>query len=118
MFLPEYELAALADDNIAAYAYRLDDKEYPLREIYAAASLSGKRGDRIADQQVKLLHSDNKIVRYWAALGLKSQNAATLVVHKEAITRAVHDTYLPARIAVAAVAYERFADSQSEQALK
>lgn len=118
MFLPEYELAALADDNTTAYAYRLDDKKYPLREIYAAASLSGKRDGRIADQQVKLLRSENKIVRYWAALGLKSQDGTTLMSHKEAITRAVHDTYPPTRIAAAAVAYELFDDPQSERVLK
>src|SRR5690606_4966128 len=109
---------ALADDHTTAYEYRLDDEKYALREIYAAASLAGKRGAGIADQQVKLLHSDNKIVRYWAALGLKSQDAASLASHKEAIIQAVQDTYPPARIAAAAVAYDAFSDRESEAELK
>src|SRR3546814_10843958 len=94
----------------------MDTERYPLQEIYAAASLSGMRGSAIADQQVKLLRSSNKIVCYWAALGLKSQDAATLTSHKEAITRAVQDTYPPARIAAAAAAYDAFADGESEAA--
>ncbi|NGM63093.1 sulfatase [Sphingobacterium sp. SGG-5] len=118
MFLPEYELAAIADNHTNAYQYRLDLDKYPLKEIYAAASLSGKRGNEIAEQQVKLLRSDNKIVRYWAALGLKSQDAATLMTYKEAIIQAVQDTYLPARITAAAVAYDVFADPESEIVLK
>src|SRR5690606_16411962 len=46
MFLPEYELAEIARTG-TAYEYRMDDAHYPIKEIYAAARLSGMRGKEI-----------------------------------------------------------------------
>ncbi|WPP51804.1 sulfatase family protein [Catalinimonas niigatensis] len=68
LFLPEYALGLLSE-NITPYEFRLDKKQYPIKEIYAAASLSGKRTKDTANQQIKLLQSPDKIIRYWAITG-------------------------------------------------
>ncbi|SDD82582.1 hypothetical protein SAMN05421636_10227 [Pricia antarctica] len=44
MFFPEYEIG-LISKSVTPYEFRLDKKRYPLKEIYGAASLSGKRGN-------------------------------------------------------------------------
>jgi arylsulfatase A-like enzyme len=77
MFLPEYEVG-LISKTTTPYQFRLSDKNYPVKEIYGAASLSGKRGASIAKQQLQLLKSKNKIVRYCAILGLRSQPSKIL----------------------------------------
>src|SRR5690606_34172841 len=77
LFLPEYEIGLISEKG-KAYEYRLSDQNYPFKEIFAAAALSGKRGADIASQQVELLKNTNKVVRYWAALGLRSQKADVL----------------------------------------
>lgn len=111
MFLPEYEIG-LISKNETAYEYRLDEQRYPIKEIYAAASLSGKKGQDIATRQIKLLHSPNKIVRYWASIGLRSQNTSTLTPFRDAIERAIDDSYPPVAVTTAAIAFGSF---QSEK---
>jgi hypothetical protein len=77
MFLPEYEIACF-QESTTAYEFRLNKEKYPLEEIYEVASLAGFRGKEVAAKQVDFLKSPNKIVRYWAILGLRSQNKEDL----------------------------------------
>jgi hypothetical protein len=77
MFLPEYEIGLLSEYT-TAYEFRLNEENYPLEEIYEAASLSGFRGKRSRKNKSDLLSNDNPVVRYWAILGLRSQNPETL----------------------------------------
>ncbi|CAG5067579.1 hypothetical protein DYBT9623_00300 [Dyadobacter sp. CECT 9623] len=107
MFLPEYEIALISGKG-NAYEYRLSDQNYPMKEIFAAAALSGTRGKAIAAQQVKLLTNTNKIVRYWAALGLRSQNATVLKPFGKEIIAGMGDEYQPVSITCAAIGYEVF----------
>jgi hypothetical protein len=117
MFLPEYELQQISKSS-TPFEYRLKDADYAIREIYKAASLSGIRGKDIAAQQVKLLQSKNKIVRYWAALGLRSQSDEHLRPYKQQILEAANDVFAPTAVTASAVAYDVFDDKNSSGNLK
>lgn len=117
LFLPEYEISQLSK-NTTPYAFRLDNRNYPLKEIFAAASLSGQRSAEVANKQIQLLKSTNKIVRYWAATGLRSQDRAILIPLKAELVTASMDTYAPVAVITSALLYETFQDSGAEQALK
>jgi len=90
LFLPEYEISRLSKSP-TPYAFRLDDDDSLLKEIFAAASLSGHRSVAVAQKQAQLIKSNNKIVRYWAVIGLRSQEKATLSPLKSELTSASHD---------------------------
>lgn len=117
MFLPEYEIAMISKTT-TPYEYRLSDKNYPIKQIYAAASLSGKRGSNIAAQQIKLLKSTNKIIRYWAIIGLRSQSQSILKPYQAQILKAMQDTYPPVAITAAAIAYNEFNNPQAAENVK
>ncbi len=108
MFLPEYQIGLLSE-NTTAYEYRLDDKKYPIKEIYDAAGLSGFRTKDVAKKQVQLLKSTNDIVRFWAIVGLRSQNAATQTTCKKAIEKAM--------ITASAIAYDTFGSGSAKENL-
>lgn len=116
MLLPEYELNAISQ-NTTPFEYRMNDVNFPVKTIYAAASLSGKRGKAIAAQQVRLLSSPNKIVRYWAMLGLRSQSDADLKPYQAVIKKAMDDTYPPVAITATAIAYQFFGDASATDKL-
>lgn len=107
MFLPEYEIGLLAKTT-TPYEYRLNKENYPIREIYNAAALSGKRSGNVARQQVKLLASRNRIVRYWAMVGLRSQPGRLLQSYRTQIMQSLHDDYAPVAITAAAIAYQEW----------
>ena len=117
MFLPEYEIW-LISRHTTPYEYRLDKKRYPLEKIYAAASLAGERGKDIAAKQVKLLNNENKIVRYWAILGLKSQPQGVLKPYRKEIINAMNDSYPPVAVTAASISYDVFGSRQGENELK
>jgi len=117
MFLPEYEMANISKYE-TLYKFRLSNKDYPFHKIYKAASLSGKRGKKYARQQIRLLKSKNKIQRYWAIIGLRSQNLSLLVNSKKTLIRMMNDPYPPVAITAAALSYEIFKDSTAEGVLK
>lgn len=117
MFLPEYEVG-LISKAITPYEFRLSDKNYPIKEIYDAASLSGKRGSSIAKQQAGLLNSKNKIVRYWAMIGLRSQPSSVVKLYQSQIIAAMKDAYLPVSVTASAIAYQEFKNKNAEQNLQ
>lgn len=117
MFLPEYEIGLISEKS-NAYDYRLSDQNYPIKEIFAAASLSGKRGADIAAQQIELLKNTNKIVRYWAALGLRSQDADVLKSFEKEITAAMEDDYQPVAITCSAITFDVFKNETAAANLK
>jgi arylsulfatase A-like enzyme len=116
MFLPEYEVG-LISKTTTPYQFRLSDKNYPVKEIYGAASLSGKRGASVAKQQLQLLKSKNKIVRYWAILGLRSQPSNILKPFQSEIIAAMQDDYPPVSVTASAIAYGEFKNKTAEQEL-
>lgn len=117
MLLPEYEIR-LISEKTTAYEFRLKDSNYPLKEIYNAASLSGFRGKDIAAKQVELLKSTNNIVRYWAILGLQSQKSVDLNQYNSIIVKAMNDPYPPVAVTASAIAYREFNNPQAEDNLK
>ncbi|WP_338358400.1 sulfatase [Yeosuana marina] len=117
MFLPEYELN-LVNKAVAPYEYRLDDTEYPIAEIYKAASLSGYVGSKVAEKQIAYLKDANKIVRYWAAMGLRSQSEQILQNYASEIRDAMDDSYPPVSVLASAIAYHQFNDAKAIQLLQ
>lgn len=117
MFLPEYEIAEISKKT-TPFEYRMNEKDYPLQEIYRAASLSGKRDEKTAAEQVHLLQNGNKIIRYWAAVGLRSQEPSILKKYKSALRKAIDDPYPPVNITLSAINYEVFNDPLAEENLK
>ena len=117
MFLPEYEIEIISEKN-NAYEFRLNNENYPLEEIYKAASLSGKRDKKTAQKQSKLLKSTNKVVRYWAITGLKSQKPGILEKYHTQITKAMDDPYPPVAVTASAISYQEFKSEEAEAKLK
>lgn len=117
LFLPEYEVVQISKST-NPYEYRLKDADYPIREIYKAASLAGMRGKNTTAQQVKLLQSKNKIIRYWAVLGLRSQSDEHLKPYKQQILQVINDTFPPASVTASAIGYDVFGDKVSSEKLK
>ncbi len=117
MFLPEYEIGIISKTT-TPYEYRLSETNYPLKQIYKAASLSGKRGKDIASQQIKLLNSTNSIIRYWAIIGLRSQSTDVLKQYQAEILKAIHDDYPPVAVTASAITYNDFNNTQAEENLK
>ncbi|WP_430934882.1 sulfatase family protein [Saccharicrinis sp. 156] len=107
LFLPEYEMASISK-NETPYEYRMDNKRFSVKKIYKAASLSGSRGDEAARRQQKLLKNSNKIVRYWAITGMRSQSAKCIKAYKDDILGLIDDEYPPVAVTAAAVASHNF----------
>jgi arylsulfatase A-like enzyme len=116
-FLPEYDIGLVSKES-TAYEFRLDDKKYPIGDVYAAASLSGFRGADITEKQVALLNDQNRFVRYWAAMGLMAQSKEDLAPYKETIAKAMNDDYPPAGVTAAAVAWKNFETKPTEEKIK
>jgi arylsulfatase A-like enzyme len=117
MFLPEYEIRKISKKS-NAYTYRLSDKNYPIKTIYEAASLSGFRGKDIALKQVRLLKSNNQIVRFWAITGLRSQTSQVLALFRRDIIDAMKDNYPPVVVTASAISYQEFKNEFAEENLK
>lgn len=114
LFLPEFELERISDDS-NPYEFREDKTRYPFEKIYQVAKLSGFRGENVLRQQLKYLKSKNEIERYWAAIGLRSQDLSMLLPFIEDFEQAVKDTYPPVSITAAAILYDL---NQSQQAIE
>jgi arylsulfatase A-like enzyme len=117
MLLPENEIVEISTTT-TPYEFRLDEKKYPLEEIYKAVSLSGFRGNDIVAKQIKLLASTNNVIRYWAMIGLRSQNLKDIKPYAKVITKAMNDTYPPVAITASAIAYQQFKNEEAKENLK
>ena len=115
-FLPEYDRALLSRQQ-TPYAYRQTD-HYPIKKIYAAAALSGKRGAAVLAKQLALLQKGDSVVRYWALIGIRAQPDSLLRPYREILQAAVNDSYPLASITAAALCYELFDDDQAATVLK
>jgi len=117
LLLPEYEIGLISKTS-TPYEFRLDDKNYPIAEIYKAASLAGFRSKSIAKQQITMLDNPDKIVRYWGILGLRNQSPEDLKPFSKAIIKAMNDEYLPVAITASVIAYQEFDNNSAEENLK
>jgi len=117
MFLPEFEIGLLSKTT-TAFEFSSDTEKYPLEEIYEAASLAGFREKEVAQQQMELLSDENPVIRYWAILGLRSQNPEILKPFSENILKAMDDEYPPVAVLASTIAYGMFNDKTAEENLK
>ncbi|MFC5623988.1 sulfatase family protein [Algoriphagus winogradskyi] len=117
MFLPEYELDKISSSS-NPYEYRLEISQYPLAEIYEVAKLAGFRNQEVLLLQLEYLQSENEIIRYWAALGLMSQDRNLLSPFAEQLSSKLDDTYSPVAITMAAILYELNQSKGAEKLLK
>ncbi|PZX49627.1 arylsulfatase A-like enzyme [Algoriphagus chordae] len=117
MFLPEFEL-----DNISKtstpYEFRQDLDQYPIEQIYEVAKLSGFRSKEVMLQQLEILKSDNEMLRYWAAIGLRSQEKEMLLPFADQLTNGLNDKYAPVSIILAAILYELNQSNEATDLLK
>ncbi|MFB9052736.1 sulfatase-like hydrolase/transferase [Formosa undariae] len=117
LFLPEYEMGLISKSE-TAYEYRLNDSKYPFKSIYEAASLSGKKGKDVLEQQIKFLKSDNKIVRYWAIVGVMSQDSDGIKSTESELLEALKDNYPPVAITAAAILCQNLGNEKASTILK
>lgn len=103
LFLPEYEMNLISKHS-TPFEYRTS-KKYKLKEVQKAANLSGFRSEKTAKQQIQLLTSKNKVVRYWAIVGLRSQENRILNKYHSELLVALEDSYPPVAIMTAAILY-------------
>ncbi|PZX55448.1 arylsulfatase A-like enzyme [Algoriphagus ratkowskyi] len=117
LFLPEYELERISKVS-TPYEFRQESSRYPIKDIYNVAKLAGLQGEKIILQQLDFLKSENDIERYWAALGLRSQEKELLLPFTDRIAASLDDTYPPAAITLAAVLYEMNQNGDAADLLK
>jgi hypothetical protein len=110
MLATEYDYRRLPAST-TPYEYRLTN-DYNINEIWQAASLSGFTGNDVKQQQIQFLSHQNDLVRYWAALGLRSQTELTSS-DLEVMSAHLNDSYVPVQIYLAATIYE---NSKNEEA--
>jgi arylsulfatase A-like enzyme len=114
LFLPEYEIAKISQTGYA-FEFRLDKAKYPLEEIYYMANLAGFGDKTTLKKQLKALNSENKIIRYWALMGLKSQELKNF---ENQLLKVLNDPYKPNTILAAAMIYEISAYESAKSILK
>jgi len=117
MLLPEYEIG-LISKNKTPYEFRMDNKDYPIAKVVDAALLSGYRDKKVAKKQIALLANDNRFLRYWGIVGLRSQFPDVLGKYKNEIVEAMTDPYPPVSVTAAAIAYGTFGDAKAQEVLK
>lgn len=115
MLVSEYDYNNLPVGT-TPYQYRLTE-DYNINEIWGAASLAGFSGDAIKQKQLEKLDHQNKLVRYWAAIGLRSQENLNSSELAEMIAH-LNDSYAPARIYLAAAIYEKNKNEEAKSILE
>jgi arylsulfatase A-like enzyme len=117
MLLPEYEIGIISEKS-TPYEYRMDNNKFPVDDIYEAAALSGIRSKEVVRQQIKLLKDANRIVRYWAAMGLRCQKPEDIKPFSGAILAALGDAYTPVAVVASVIGYQQFSSKSAEEKLK
>lgn len=117
LMLPEGELDRISKTT-SPYEFRESESDFPFEAIYAAAELSGFRSSEILAQQIDLLESSNPILRYWAAIGLKSQSKEALKANLAELEEKVNDDYPYVSATLASIVYEINQAQESQEILK
>lgn len=117
LFLPELELEKISKSS-TPYGFRQEDSNYPIKEVYAVAKLSGFRGNEVMLQQLEYLETGNELQRYWAAMGLRAQEKELLLPVADRLAKSLADDYPPVAITTAAILYELNQSQEAEALLK
>ncbi|GAB3005973.1 sulfatase [Niabella terrae] len=105
MLVPEGSLNEMAATQ-SPYHFRESDLDYPIKDIYSVARLSGYQGPAILRQQLNFLKDANRLKRYWAVTGLRSQPLEALRPHLAKLKALFADSYPPVAVSAAAIVYE------------
>lgn len=117
LMLPEGELDRISKTT-SPYEFRESESDFPFEAIYAAAELSGFRSSEILARQIDLLESSNPILRYWAAIGLKSQSKEALKANLAELEEKVNDDYPYVSATLASIVYEINQGHEAQEILK
>ncbi len=117
MLLPEYEIGMISQTR-TPYEYRLNDRDYPVENIAEAAWLSGFKGTDIAGRQAEMMANENRVIRYWGIIGMKSQSHQILTANIKVIEKAMEDSYPPVAVTAAAISFNESGNKQAEDMLK
>ena len=111
LFANEYDLKRISA-NTTPYAFRMSN-DYNIDEIWEAASLSGFSNLESKQKQISLLDHHNKLVRFWASVGLKSHtNLDSIDLNN--ISTYLQDSYPPVQIYLASVLYDHTRDKNAK----
>lgn len=116
MFLPDYELAILSKTT-NAYTFRQQDANYPIRDIYEAASLSGFQNAATLRKQIGLLKSNSPTVRYWALMGIRLQSKSALVPYQARLKAVLTDSSPVNQVLAASILNSHFEDAPAKAVL-
>lgn len=117
LFLPEYEIGMLSQTT-TAFEFRLDTTGYPIEKIYKVASSAGFKGREVTIKQIEWLSSPDKIIRYWAIVGLRSQGREYLIPFLKTLIKAMDDVYPPVAVSASAIVFELSGNQIAEEKLK
>lgn len=100
-FIPEYEMNKRTTST-TPYALR---NNYDFNSIIDVAMLVGE-GPEVIPQQIELLSSTNKIIRYWAALGIYNQGEQAVSFESQIRNAYNQESFDGAKIELAAFLYK------------
>lgn len=113
-FMPEYEIQEIAK-NQNVYEYR-ETNNYDSKAVINAA-FEATDPATPDDRLFELYTSGNKLVRFWAAVGIHN-NLDVSDSHRERLKKAMKDEYPPVAIETAAIVWENFKDPESKEIIK
>ena len=107
-FVPEPTISEICQRHQSVRAFCQSDADYPLEEILRLANLASSKDPQNAPVFKKQLRHQNAIVRYWAAMGLRVlENASVTALHD--LRNTLQDKDASVRI-TAAYTLARFGD--------
>lgn len=101
-FIPEYTFKTA---NKMPYELASDRNTYPIERVLDAALLIGK-GEKALKQQFQFMNDANPYVRYWASIGLFSQQSGMKGKEKLLKKYWMQETYLPTKINLAVALFK------------
>ncbi|TRX48413.1 sulfatase [Fulvivirga sp. M361] len=114
-FLPEYALDSIAK-IMTPYEYKKSGA-FDFPRIYEVAKLTGD-GTESIEKQLSALKNEDPIIRYWAAIGLSSQEKETLPGYQKLLEEVLQDDFPPVQIIVASILYEMFDSDEGFKVLE
>jgi arylsulfatase A-like enzyme len=119
MFLPENEFDKISNKT-TLHEFRKSDSNYSIQKILDVAMLSGLKTKNACNQQVMYLNDNDLSVRYWAAMGLKSQDKKMLNPYSKTLQKvfSAHSNDDASKVVLASVLNEKLNDLESKNYLE
>ena len=114
MFLPEYAMDSIAKVT-TPYEFKVT-YVYDFKNIYKTAKMVGSSEN--FEAQLEALQDENAIIRYWALVGLSNYDKVALSKHRNQITKALSDIFIPNRVLSASILYYHFNDKKAKKLLR